>query len=45
VAFTESKAYYTSVPWMYRALVFLYIEIEDSFFEENNNYIFKKAII
>lgn len=29
---------------MYRALVFLHIEIEDSFFEESNNYIFTKAI-
>lgn len=44
VAFTESKAYYTSVPWMYRALVFLHIKIEDSFFEESNKYIFTKAI-
>lgn len=38
MAFTESKAYCTSAPWMYRALVFLHIEIEDSFFQESNTY-------
>lgn len=43
MAFTESKAYCTSAPWMYCALVFLHIEIEDSFFQESNNNIFPET--
>jgi len=38
MAFTESKAYNAGAPWLYRALVFIFTDIEDSFFEKKIMY-------
>lgn len=38
MAFTESKAYNAGAPWLYHALVFIFTDIEDSFFEKKIMY-------